>query len=178
MNPEQTVSIRQMTIGDLALLNEVCCETYARNFHYHWEPGGLELYLEDVFGLDVLEEELQDDNTGYYIANIGDKPVAFMKLIRSPRVNGEIMEEDIELDKLYVLPEYKGMQVGKKLMELAFKIASEENRKRYWLVVLESNQPAISFYEKLGFCFHSRLSIHYPFFKEDRRPALRMLKSL
>ncbi len=178
MYPELTVSIRQMTIDDLLLVNEVCCETYTRNFHDHWEPGGLDLYLEDVFGLDLLQEELQEDSAQYYTAYVGDRPVAFMKLVRSPQVNGEKMEEDVELDKLYVLPECKGMQIGKKLMELALNMAREENRKRYWLVVLESNTPAIAFYEKLGFRFHSRLSILYPFFKEEHRPALRMLKDL
>ena len=34
------------------------------------------------------------------------------------------------------------------------------------------------FYEKLGFRFHSRLRIHYPYFKEEHRPALRMLRDL
>jgi ribosomal protein S18 acetylase RimI-like enzyme len=178
MNPEQSFMIQQMSVKDVLLLNEVCCEIYARNFHHHWEPGGLELYLEDVFGLDLLLEELQEDSAQYYIATIGDQPVAFMKLVRSPQVNGEKMENDIELDKLYVLPECKGMQVGKKLMDLSLAIARKEERKRYWLVVLESNKPAIAFYEKLGFSFHSRLSILYPFFKEEHRPALRMLKSL
>jgi ribosomal protein S18 acetylase RimI-like enzyme len=88
------------------------------------------------------------------------------------------MEEDVELDKLYVLPECKGMQIGKKLMDLALNMARQENRKRYWLVVLASNAPAIAFYEKLGFRFHSRLRIHYPYFKEEHRPALRMLRDL
>lgn len=171
---DQAVSIRQMTIDDIELLREVCIQTYSRNFSHHWEPGGLEGYNEDVFGEEVLLEELQDNETRYYVAYLGQEPVAFMKLVASPRIGSEKMKEDIELDKLYVLPECKGMQVGKQLMDLAFRIAAEEKKKRFWLVVLESNQPAIGFYEKLGFRYHSRVTIHYPLFREERRPALRM----
>lgn len=170
--------IRQMTIDDLAHLKEVCCDTYSQNFYYHWEPGGLENYMDDVFGLDILEEELKEDSTQYYVSYLDNKPVAFMKLVKGPVVAGLRMNDDIELDKLYVLPECKGMQIGKQLMDLSFSIAAAENRKRYWLVVLESNESAIKFYQKLGFHHHSRLSIHYPLFKEERRPALRMLKEL
>lgn len=171
---DQAISIRQMTANDVEHLKEVCIQTYSLNFSHHWEEGGLGGYVEDVFGHDVLLEELQDEDILYHVAYIGEDPVAFMKLVRSPQVAAVKMPEDIELDKLYVLPDRKGMQIGRKLMDLAFDLAASENRKRCWLVVLESNTPAIAFYERLGFRFHSKLSIHYPLFKEERRPAFRM----
>lgn len=174
----QLVNIRQMTVNDVELLKEVCIQTYSSNFSHHWEPGGLEGYIDDVFGHDVLLDELQDNDTDYYVAYLEEKPVAFLKLTRSPRIGAEKKPEDIELDKLYVLPECKGMQIGKKLMDLAFSISTAEKRQRFWVVVLESNLPAIAFYEKLGFRFHSKLRIHYPLFKEERRPALRMCLEL
>ncbi|MBO9634509.1 MAG: GNAT family N-acetyltransferase [Chitinophagaceae bacterium] len=174
----QAISIRQMTVNDAVLLNSVCIQTYSLNFSHHWEEGGLEGYVEDVFGHDMLLEELQDSDILYYVAFINEEPVAFMKLVRSPEIAAVKMTEDIELDKLYVLPDRKGMQIGRKLMDFAFELAARENRQRCWLVVLESNTPAISFYERLGFRFYSRLSIHYPLFKEERRPALRMCLEL
>lgn len=54
-----------------------------------------------------------------------------------------------EIFSLYVLHEYRGKGVGRRLMEAAFEKLDE--RKRICLWVLKENKRAINFYQKIGF---------------------------
>jgi len=58
--------------------------------------------------------------------------------------------KSLYLDDLYVKKAYRGKGIGKKLLEKLFHIARENKCKRVRWQVLDWNQPAIDFYEKLG----------------------------
>lgn len=64
-------------------------------------------------------------------------------------------EEDLEhygaIYALYVLKAHQGLGIGKRLMEHAISYFVNEGFKGISLWVLDSNQPAILFYEHLGF---------------------------
>ena len=84
------------------------------------------------------------------------------------------MEKGIELDKIYILPQLKGMQIGKRLLDVAFDIAKSHKKEIFWLSVIDTNREAISFYEKAGFKFHSKTQLNYPKFKEELKGMWRM----
>jgi diamine N-acetyltransferase len=175
---QQPTDIRLVTFADLELLHKICCEAYSQNFYNHWEPGGLEYYLKKSFGYDVLTAELNDKGIQYYVAFLGNEPVAFMKLNLLPNLTGQNMDTDIELDKIYILPQCKGMKIGKKLIDLAFDIAEKNGKEIIWLSVIDTNKGAISFYEKMGFQFHSGTRLDYPYFKEELKGTWRMYLKL
>jgi GNAT superfamily N-acetyltransferase len=56
----------------------------------------------------------------------------------------------IYLEDLFVLPEYRGKGIGKKLLLSLIKYAKEKNCGRVEWCVLDWNKPAIDFYKKLG----------------------------
>ena len=176
MAPE--IEIQQMKLSDLATLHKVCCEIYSQNFYEHWDEGGLEQYIDNVFGVDTLENELTNKNIQYYIAFIKQEPVAFMKINLFSNLPGLDMEKGIELDKIYILPELKGMKIGKRLLDVAFGIASIAKKEIFWLSVIDTNREAISFYEKAGFKFHSKTELSYPKFKEELKGMWRMYLEL
>ena len=55
--------------------------------------------------------------------------------------------EDGELDDLYVLPEFRSIGIGAKIMEKCI----QESENPLWLYVFRNNTRAISFYERFGF---------------------------
>ena len=65
-------------------------------------------------------------------------------------------EDKIIIQYLLVDPEWQGKGVGRLLMEKAEEIAKEKGIKRIELMVLEGN-PAIGFYEKLGYRAFARV---------------------
>ena len=57
----------------------------------------------------------------------------------------------LELQRIYVLNEYKQRHIGKLLLEKAIRIAQDEGATYLWLGVWEHNTKAIAFYLKQGF---------------------------
>jgi ribosomal protein S18 acetylase RimI-like enzyme len=168
------IDIRQMNLSDLIILHNLCCEIYSQNFYSHWNEGGLEQYLDKVFGVDTLEVELSGKNIQYHVAFIKQEPVAFMKINLFSNLPGLDMEKGLELDKIYILPEFKGMKIGKRMLDMAFDISISNKKEICWLTVIDTNREAISFYEKTGFRFHSKTHLDYPKFKEELKGMWRM----
>ncbi len=54
------------------------------------------------------------------------------------------------LDDLFVLEEYRGQNIGSRLLEEVYKHASDTNCNRLRWQVLDWNEPAINFYKKIG----------------------------
>jgi diamine N-acetyltransferase len=181
---EFAIIIRLMQPADLTTLQSICRSAYTENFGHHWQEGGLSEYLEKVFGGDVLAGELADPQIRFYVAfrEHGPaavqpheaEPVAFMKLNLDSNLPGAPPEKGIELDKLYILPQCKGRHVGARMMDLAFRVAETAGKEDFWLAVIETNAPAIAFYEKYGFRFHSTTRVSYPKFREELKGMWRM----
>jgi ribosomal protein S18 acetylase RimI-like enzyme len=100
-------------------------------------------YLEKLT-LEKCEEIAFKWPSGLLVAKDGDKVVGFIGC-------GQSMEEpgDGEIFSLYVLPEYLGMGIGKKLMEAGLEKLKAYSRIHVWL--LKDNTRAFRFYEKCGF---------------------------
>lgn len=168
------MDIQQMKLTDLTVLHKICCEAYCQNFADHWEDGGLEYYINKVFGIETLKTELSDKNIQYYAVFINQEPVAFMKLNLFSNLPGLDKEKGLELDKVYILPQFKGMKIGKRLLDIAFEMAKSRKKEIFWLSVIDTNREAIAFYERAGFQFHSKTRLDYPKFKEELKGMWRM----
>lgn len=172
------IDIRIMQSEDLQLLHAICCDAYSQNFAHHWEEGGLENYLGDVFGTERLRTDLLNNSIQYYAAFIENRSVAFMKLYLTSNLPGLNADEGVELDKVYILPAFKGKRIGKALLDKAIETAQINKKRIFWLCVIDTNTEAISFYEKTGFKLHSQFRIDYPKFKEELKGMWRMFFEL
>lgn len=174
----EPVDIQLMQPDDLDLLYQISRDAYSSNFGHHWEEGGLEAYLDTVFGREGLAWELVDPDIHYYVAFAGTEPVAFMKLNLRSAPPGRDPEEGMELDKLYILPDQKGLGIGRQFMELAFALAAERGKEFIWLAVIDTNTAAMAFYEKAGFWPAGRMRVEYPGFREELRGMWRMIAEI
>ena len=169
------ITIRLMQPADLDMLQTICRSAYSENFGHHWQKDGLPEYLEKVFGAGTLAAELADPHIRFYVAfRAAVEPVAFMKLNLHSNLPGAPPEKGIELDKLYILPDCKGQRIGARMMDLAFRVAETADKEDFWLAVIDTNTPAIAFYEKYGFRFHSTTRVSYPKFREELKGMWRM----
>ena len=182
MATRSDITIRLMQPADLDTLQSICCTAYSENFGHHWTEGGLTEYLEKVFAADIMAKELADPDIQYYVAfretGPAVEPVAFMKLKLCSNLPGAPLEKGIELDKLYILPDCKGQKIGARMMELAFRVAEMAGKDDFWLAVIDTNTPAIAFYGKYGFRFHSTTRVSYPKFREELKGMWRMRADL
>lgn len=108
-------------------------------------------YLERTYDPIKLAKSLRKENNVYFIAWLDGRPVGFAKVKKSS-LNDHIESiAQMELQKIYVLPEYQSHGVGKALMNEIKNLAKEIYPDYMWLDTHITNQKAIRFYEKNGF---------------------------
>ena len=82
------------------------------------------------------------------IAESGGKPVGFALFFHN--FSTFLAQPGIYLEDLFVLPEHRGEGVGKALLEKLAQLAVERDCGRLEWAVLDWNESAIGFYERLG----------------------------
>ena len=82
------------------------------------------------------------------IARLGDEPVGFALFFHS--YSTFLARPGIYLEDIFVVPEHRGVGAGKALLRAVAKIAQQRGCGRLEWSVLDWNEPAIDFYERLG----------------------------
>jgi hypothetical protein len=108
-------------------------------------------YLENGFSTEKLTEELTDQNSEFYFAELDGKIIGYLK-VNVGQSQTEIKDKNaLEIERIYVLKEFHGKRVGQILYDKAIQLAKEKSVEYVWLGVWEQNPRAIRFYEKNGF---------------------------
>ena len=168
------IELTRATSHMLHSLRSICVDAYSKNFYHHWNDGGLEWYIQREFGLARLAADLENDDVEYYIVEVDEKPAGFAKIKDCTNLPDQPPAEGMELEKIYILPDFKGMGLGGYALRRMLERAAEKERKIFFLCVIDTNQQAIAFYERAGFKFHSKTRLDIPFFKEELKGMNRM----
>jgi diamine N-acetyltransferase len=147
----KNLQIRQAKLEDLAALQMIGRKTFAETFESGNSEENLANYLAEGFSAEKLSAELANAYSQFYFAEMNGQVLGYLKVN-----TGEAQTENqdpaaIEIERIYVLKEYHGKEVGPKLYQKALSIAHEQNAPYIWLGVWEKNPRAIRFYEKQGF---------------------------
>jgi hypothetical protein len=144
------LSLRLIDKNDILELQKIGRETFYETFVDSTEASDMELFLENSFNKKRLESELNNPESEFYFAEHQNKVVGYLKINTGNAQNEKLLKNSLEIERIYVLSEYLGKNVGKTLFEKALEIA----KKKFdyvWLGVWENNNRAIHFYEKNGF---------------------------
>lgn len=108
-------------------------------------------YLEETYDSIKIARSLRKESNVYFIALLDEVPVGFVK-IKLNSLNDQIESiSQMELQKIYVLPEYHSFGAGKALLNEVMRLANKTQPDYLWLDVHTSNSKAIEFYEKNSF---------------------------
>jgi len=108
-------------------------------------------YLEYSYDTVKLAKSLRKENNVYLLAYRGTEPVGFAK-IKKHSLNDQIESgAQMELQKIYILPEYHGKGIGTALLKEVKNLAREIYPDYIWLDTHISNENAFRLYEKNGF---------------------------
>lgn len=169
--------LRKVNVTNIHSLQKVCIDAYSLNFHHHWNPGGLTWYQEREFGYDRLIRDLNDSDIEYFFIHQNENPIGFIK-IRSVTMTEYALDHVVELEKIYIIPDKKGAGFGKKALTELIDILKEKGKEYLFLGVIDTNLPAIAFYKKIGFKFHSKTLLDIPFFREELKGMHKMMLQL
>lgn len=108
-------------------------------------------YLEEGFSSEKLSDELNNKNSEFYFAALDNNVIGYLKLNFGQSQTELKDDKALEIERIYVLKEFHGKNVGQLLYDKAMQIARQINANYVWLGVWEENSRAISFYKKNGF---------------------------
>lgn len=167
------MKLKKVSINDKFALQEICKKSYTEVFANHWTGNGLELYLKEQFGDNRLNMELENDDYEYFFIKKNHQNIGFLKVNYKTSVELSALD-NCELEKIYILPKYSGMGIGKMAMNKMIEIIKQKGKMIFFLCVIDTNKNAIAFYEKLGFKFHSKTRLNALNFREELRGMNRM----
>lgn len=144
--------IIQADISHTAVIATIGKKSFRNAFeHLFRSKEELFEYLEYSYHPLKLAKSLRKENNVYLLAYKGAEPVAFAK-IKKHSLNDQIESgAQMELQKIYTLPENQGCGAGTALLKEVKNLAREISPDYIWLDTHISNEHAIRLYEKNGF---------------------------
>lgn len=120
------LEIYNMTDYDLSLIKDILIDDF-----------------DDFWTYDVLQEELNNPNSEYFVAKLGNNILGFAGIWKAV--------DDVHITDIVVKKSNRQTGIGSKLLEKLIQTAKSQNFNSITLEVNEHNLPAINLYLKYGF---------------------------
>jgi ribosomal protein S18 acetylase RimI-like enzyme len=147
----ENINIKRVTLRDINQLQNIGRQTFFETFSEGNTEENMAKYLAEGFSIEKLMEEIKNENSELYFAILEGNIIGYLKL-NFGRSQTEIKDNKaLEIERIYVLKDFHGKNVGQVLYDKAIGIAKEKSADYVWLGVWEENPRAIRFYKKNGF---------------------------
>ena len=146
-----TIEIKKATILDLDSIQKISTQTFTETFAAVNTPENITDYLKNSLNPEQLTAELNNANSQFYIAYSDIEVVGYLKINFGDAQTESFNENALEVQRIYVLQNFHGKNIGQLLLDEVKKIAQITNVDSVWLGVWEENHRAIRFYTKNGF---------------------------
>ena len=155
------LSIRQADISDVKIVCALGVTTFYEAYFEQDDSLDLANYVLESFSRAQIEDELNNTDSTFFIAELNGKAVGYAKLRENSKVDCLENENAVELHRIYILERAKGKSVGGELMNRCFETARAKGYETLWLGVWEQNSSALKFYKKIGFVKAGELQFPY-----------------
>ncbi len=146
-----TIHIREATISDIEEMQKIGRQTFSETFSAVNTEENMANYLQEGFSIERLASELTNPDSVFYFAVDNNKVIGYLKLNLGQSQTELKDKKAVEIERIYVLKEFHGKNVGQLLYDKAIQVATQKNADYVWLGVWEENPRAINFYRKNGF---------------------------
>lgn len=136
--------IRKATLDDISLINELACIVFPHTYKELLTEGQIEYMMDWMYSETNLRKQMTEDGHIYFIAYKDEEPAGYLSI----QPEGEAT---YHLQKIYVLPHFQGMKLGKLLFNHAIKAIKELHPEpcQMRLNVNRENK-AVTFYQRMG----------------------------
>ena len=139
------IAIREAFTGDIPVIQQIANHTWPHTFKDILSEKQIAYMLDMMYSTEALTEQMEQKGHRFFLASEGESYLGFLSC-----ETGYMQIPTTKIHKIYILPETQGKGVGKKLIERCRQVASEKKDTVLSLNVNKYN-PAIGFYEKIGF---------------------------
>ena len=140
------INFRELQEKDVAEIYNVAKESWKFTYELVFKEEFINFYLNKYYSKEALLfciQKVKLQEQFFYIAEDDLKIVGYCNVI----FNGN----EMELARMYLLPDYIGREIGKKLLELSERYIKLKGFKKYICYVNKFNKIGQKFYTKYGF---------------------------
>ena len=142
-----TVTFRRFRKGDESAVSDVICTTLTicnrKDYSSEFIQENIRSHSPEVIAARAKEAH-------FYVAMVGEK------VIGCGGITGYWgSTEESYLTSIFVLPDYQGKGVGRKIVET---LEADEYFRRAWRTEVDSSLTAVSFYRKMGYEFKNGIT--------------------
>jgi ribosomal protein S18 acetylase RimI-like enzyme len=162
------ITIRKATVNDVKQLAIVSKKAFFIP-HQHVIPKEIMgNYLKESFSEENLTKEVTQENYEYHLIFYKEELAGFSKVILNTP-NEHLKDQNVtKMERLYLVEEFYGLGLGKKLFDYNLDLTKKNNQKGIWLYVWIKNYRALKFYEKVGF---KKIALYdFPISDTETRP--------
>lgn len=144
-------TITKPSLDDLPILTEIARQTIQESHGHSAAAEDMQYYLDHKVTQAALRAELLDERNIFYWVHYDGRPVGYSKIILDCPLDSVASPNVTKLERLYLLQELHGLQLGQRLFDFNIELAKAANQAGIWLYVWKGNHRAIAFYLKNGF---------------------------
>ena len=139
--------IRPWQKSDIAFIRRVTWQSWISTYSSFIPESDLRSYFDIHYTEASYLRMFDDPLIQIFIAEADDQIAGYTRLF----FNRD--ENRLYVPSLYLLPDFQGQEIGKRLLEAAEAYAAERGVDELWIGVMMKNRPALDFYRKVGFQF-------------------------
>lgn len=147
----EDLRLHRCTPADLDQLRTIAEATFRDTYEADNDPEDFKDYIQTAFSENRIQKALMTPGSCFYFVFEKDQIVAYFQVNEWNAQSDLQLKDSLELERIYVLPEFKGKGIGKWILDGVCKMARIKGLQRVWLGVWEQNDKAIKFYHRHGF---------------------------
>ena len=147
----EDIHIRKVQESDINLLIEISLTTFCNSYEHLNDPADFKNYIEKAFNKKKILTEIQNPNSQFYFVFNADQLCAYYKLNFEDAQTEAKGSDYAEIERIYVKQNFKGIGIGRRIINDAISNAKSLNKTSIWLGVWDQNPSAIAFYKHVGF---------------------------
>jgi GNAT superfamily N-acetyltransferase len=122
----ENIEIKRVTLNDIDQLQTIGKKTFFETFSNGNTKENMANYLSEGFSIKKLTDEIKNKNSELYFAILNEKAIGYLKL-NFGQSQTEIKNDNaLEIERIYVLKDFYGKNIGKLLYEKALSIAKQK----------------------------------------------------
>ena len=144
--------LRRAGPEDADAMSVVGTATFLESYAGRIDGGALVRHCIEKQSRDAYARALGDPDQALWLAeqDPGRAPVGYLH-VTEPDLPIETRPGDIEIKRIYVLETLQRQGLGRELLNAAAQYAREQKARRLLLGVYKKNEPALAFYDRVGF---------------------------
>ena len=144
------IHIRNASEADFPVIQEIAQKTWPNTFSAILSPGQISYMLDIMYSTESLKNQTNRNGHKFLLAYLQESSGSDVCIGYASYELNYSGEKRTKIHKIYILPKHQGEGAGVSLINKIEEIAISMGDNQLFLNVNKSN-PAIKFYEKLGF---------------------------